>query len=722
VSVTSASGAVARRVFSWLGTFAFAGSMLAQTTPPTSPTALHATAANCGTVQLDWTAAIDTSGTGLKAYSIYRSDGFYISIAAGRTTFFDTNNVRSGSMLSYYLVAQDNAGNQSLPSGTAAVTTPACLLSSGEAVVDIASAEPLGKNIASYGARNVVLYQKQNAATGTQDTWIYVKDDDSGASARFVLHTQPAYRQIESEYLLASATELWTLSSDNGRGNLAINQYTLNGSPVSSATLVSSRALGDGYSSPQGLVRLRSGALVAAWNESGYNSIDLSTGFAYRGPSGTWSVQYPVTVPNSGGANITLSQMAIAQHPVDGSIWAFVKRDSFNNISALHFTEGAGGITLDWVNANYINYSNLDPNFSNDPEGEFPFLAAAADPTRNAILLAYQTFLDRSVFTDPIYGDGNMIFLKEAPATVAQIAPDGSKTFIPFNSYMERCEQFGLSVLSDGTIYLTYQPIQHQTLTWNAVYSSRYQNGSWSTPAQVGFNYKNYNIASGERYPGILSYRTDQAQVAFVTPDQKIHTFDLSNLAPAPGDTTAPVTSILSPAGGATVSGSITVSASATDNVGVSRVELWVDGVRAATTTTAPYNFIWNTTASANGSHAVQAQAYDAAGNVGASSTVTINVSNQAPPASLSVALTNPANGSMVPRNQKISITAAASGGSGVRQVQFYVDGALLGATTAAPYSYPWKVPAKRGAHTIKAQASDAAGNTAVQTISVTAQ
>ena len=97
---------------------------------------------------------------------------------------------------------------------------------------------------------------------------------------------------------------------------------------------------------------------------------------------------------------------------------------------------------------------------------------------------------------------------------------------------------------------------------------------------------------------------------------------------PPPGDTTPPTTSITSPASGATVSGTVTVSASASDNVGVSRVELFVDGSLAGSDTSSPYSFSWNTTAVANGGHSLQTRAYDAAGNVGSSSTVSVTVSN----------------------------------------------------------------------------------------------
>src|SRR5207245_6149537 len=131
-------------------------------------------------------------------------------------------------------------------------------------------------------------------------------------------------------------------------------------------------------------------------------------------------------------------------------------------------------------------------------------------------------------------------------------------------------------VHSDGAIWLAYQPINSQTLTWNEVYASKYQDGVWSTPVRAGFNYQSYNVASGERDPGVLIYRVDQPQVAFRTPDQKIHTFDLSNLSAAPADTTAPTTSITSPSDGASVSGFVTISVSESDNLGICKFEFLV--------------------------------------------------------------------------------------------------------------------------------------------------
>jgi len=89
-------------------------------------------------------------------------------------------------------------------------------------------------------------------------------------------------------------------------------------------------------------------------------------------------------------------------------------------------------------------------------------------------------------------------------------------------------------------------------------------------------------------------------------------------------DVTPPVVSITSPTNGATVSGSVNVAATATDNVGVASVSLSVDGTVKSTVTTAPYNFSWDASTVANGTHTLMATAKDAKGNA-ASYTITVS-------------------------------------------------------------------------------------------------
>jgi len=96
------------------------------------------------------------------------------------------------------------------------------------------------------------------------------------------------------------------------------------------------------------------------------------------------------------------------------------------------------------------------------------------------------------------------------------------------------------------------------------------------------------------------------------------------------GDTTPPSTTVTAPAAGSTVSGTATVTATATDNVGVTKIELYADGALIGSGAASPASASWDTTAVANGSHSLTSKAYDAAGNVGTSAAVAVTVSNGA--------------------------------------------------------------------------------------------
>jgi hypothetical protein len=99
----------------------------------------------------------------------------------------------------------------------------------------------------------------------------------------------------------------------------------------------------------------------------------------------------------------------------------------------------------------------------------------------------------------------------------------------------------------------------------------------------------------------------------------------------APSDTTPPTATLTSPTTGSTVSGTISITASASDNVGVSKVEFYCDtAVLVGTSTTAPYSVSDNTSTMTNGSHTFYAKAYDAVGNSAVSATSSVTVSNMA--------------------------------------------------------------------------------------------
>jgi len=92
---------------------------------------------------------------------------------------------------------------------------------------------------------------------------------------------------------------------------------------------------------------------------------------------------------------------------------------------------------------------------------------------------------------------------------------------------------------------------------------------------------------------------------------------------------TPPTVSITAPAANTTVSGTVTVSATATDSVGIASVQFLLDGANLGSPVTSqPYSVAWSTTGASNGAHSLAAQAVDTANNFGTSVAVPVTVSN----------------------------------------------------------------------------------------------
>lgn len=94
------------------------------------------------------------------------------------------------------------------------------------------------------------------------------------------------------------------------------------------------------------------------------------------------------------------------------------------------------------------------------------------------------------------------------------------------------------------------------------------------------------------------------------------------------GDTQAPTVNITSPSSGATLSGTVTLSAIASDDVGVTKVEFYRGSTKLGEDLTSPYSISWNTTTVSNGSYSLTAKAHDAAINNTTSSPVSVTVNN----------------------------------------------------------------------------------------------
>ena len=189
-------------------------------------------------------------------------------------------------------------------------------------------------------------------------------------------------------------------------------------------------------------------------------------------------------------------------------------------------------------------------------------------------------------------------------------------------------------------------------------------------------------------------------------------------------DSESPVVSILDPLGGATVTGLVPVDVEATDNVGVTRAELWVNDVSVAMDSSPPFAFTWDSTGVSNGTASLAVRVFDAADNI-ATSSVAVDVDNPIPSPLVdtqppAIQIINPVAGN-VSGNVNISINAFDDNGASGISLSIYIDGILKATGNGSSLATSWNTRSKGvkvGMHTIKAVGKDAAGD--ISTVSVT--
>lgn len=230
-----------------------------------------------------------------------------------------------------------------------------------------------------------------------------------------------------------------------------------------------------------------------------------------------------------------------------------------------------------------------------------------------------------------------------------------------------------------------------------------YQNGSTgtSTKIQQSLSAGDHTIKMIGREAGVKLGR-----VLLVSDLNCVPTGTGDNCATA-GDTEAPAVDIKSPAANATVSGTVNVSAAATDAVGVTKVEFYVNGALKSSSTTSPYAYNWDSKSVANGTVSLMAKAYDAAGNSN-SDTIQVSVSNG------DTAAPSVPSGVSATANAATKVTVswnASTDNTGVTGYWVTRNGQPLAqVTTGVQYVDQTVLP--NTAYSYKVSAYDAAGNT----------
>ena len=122
-----------------------------------------------------------------------------------------------------------------------------------------------------------------------------------------------------------------------------------------------------------------------------------------------------------------------------------------------------------------------------------------------------------------------------------------------------------------------------------------------------------------------------------------------------------------------TLSGTVTLTATVDDNIGVAGVQFQLDGANLGPEVQSyPFTLSWNSTSVSDGEHTLTVTARDAAGNSQQSS-ITLTLDNTAP----TVSMTSPGNGAVV-SGSAVTVSASVSDSVGIAEVQFQVDGANL--------------------------------------------
>lgn len=241
------------------------------------------------------------------------------------------------------------------------------------------------------------------------------------------------------------------------------------------------------------------------------------------------------------------------------------------------------------------------------------------------------------------------------------------------------------------------------TIPANAWTWVNYKDGTVGTPISVTLTAGSHTLKIIGREAGVKVDRVLALADTACVPSST------GNNCTASADATAPITTITSPASGATVSGVVTVAATATDNIAVTRVEIYADNTLKTALTAAPYTYQWNTGALANGPHSISVKAYDAAGNVGAATAVVTvaNGDSQAPTMPTGVVATANAY------NKVTLAWGASSDNVGVSQYLVTRNGIVVGSAVGATTYVDMSV-APGTTYSYQVTAYDAAGNKSV--------
>jgi len=192
--------------------------------------------------------------------------------------------------------------------------------------------------------------------------------------------------------------------------------------------------------------------------------------------------------------------------------------------------------------------------------------------------------------------------------------------------------------------------------------------------------------------------------------------------APAPATDNPPTVSITEPGSGQAIAGVVYVKASASDDIGIAKVGFYIDGALLAEDSASPYQYSLITTSYGNGSHTLKTIAYDTASQT-ADSSVAVTINNvssdtENPTITITELASSPYTwSSSVP---VLTIKVRTTDNVGVTLIRLFINSTQVLEVNSSGVNATWDYGnAPVGTYFLKAQAWDAAGNTAETTITI---
>ena len=629
----------------------------ADTTAPTVPSGLTATAVSSSQINLSWTASTDN--VGVTGYNVYRAG---VKIGTAPSTAYQDGGLNASTSYTYNVSAFDAAGNTSGQSTGASATTQTA--SSGGGI-------PSGLG----------WYQIPNTSIQSKCPTYSEIQGNSGCAAVMSAWSGGFFDTKRNRLIIHGGghtdyygNEIYAIDLNANPIAPVLVQDASHGSAVSNVGSCP-EAYTDGtpnarhiYNGELYLPVQDKYFLYGAFKSTCGNDTDGQ--WQYSPTTSSWAQQSPATHP-SHATNGSVPQFAYDPTTQDiyevedntGNFWQYnVAANTWTNLKnvsactgvlnmttaiddgrRLYFCVGNGGFGKVSLTAPYTAtkltgtgcaaiISTAGPGFVYDPVQKLMVgwaggnTAYIYNPDTDSCTTATYTGGPTVIQANGTYGRFNY-----SPALGVFVVANSIGT----NAYSLRLTSSGgtggsgpvISGVSVGGI-----STNGATVTWTTDVAATSQVEYGTTTAYGTLTTINSTLATSHTVAlaslttnTLYHYRVHSKNSSGVESISGDFAFQTSNLT----DNIPPTISITAPANGATVSGTVTVSATASDNVGVTSVQFFLDGANLGLAlVSGPYSVAWDSTTTSNGAHMLTAQARDAAGNVGNAVAVGVTVTN----------------------------------------------------------------------------------------------